>query len=293
MLDFTGMRYITLMRPHQYLKNLFIFSPIFFAAKFTDAGLLLSSLGAFASFSLIASAVYIFNDYHDAAEDRAHPKKKDRPLAAGTVSKGFALTLMAVLLAVGLGAAAALSTKMLVLALLYVALNAAYTLKLRHVAVVDVFIVAIGFVIRLYVGSAVTSIELSMWIILITFVLALFLAFAKRRDDFMLYLETGLKVRGSIDGYNLEVLNASMVVMASVIIVSYIMYTISDEVIARVGNESLYLTVAFVILGILRYMQITFVERLSGSPTEVLMKDRFIQLTVTGWLLTFGAFLYL
>lgn len=293
MLDSTVMELITLMRPHQYLKNLFIFSPLFFAAKFTDAGLFLKSLVAFAAFSLIASAAYIFNDYHDAEEDRAHPKKKDRPLAAGRVSGSSALGLMVALLAVGLAVSAILSIDMLVIVLFYIAINAAYTLKLRHVAVIDVFIVAAGFVIRLFVGSAVTSIELSMWIILITFVLALFLALAKRRDDVVIYMETGRKMRRTVDGYNLEVLNSAMTVMGSVIIVSYIMYTISPEVIERVGNERLYMTVVFVLLGILRYMQITFVERLSGSPTEVLLKDRFMQLTVTGWLVSFGALLYI
>lgn len=284
--------YIQLMRPHQHVKNLFIFAPLFFGLRITDVALLSKTCFAFFAFSLVASAVYIFNDYHDAEDDRRHPKKKNRPLASGSISKKGAIYFMAVLLMGGLGLSYLLSHALIRITLFYVALNIAYTVKLKHVAIIDLFIIAIGFVIRLFIGSAVTQIALSEWIILMTFLLALFLAIAKRRDDVIIFLSSGEKMRKVIDGYNLDILNLSMSIVASITIVSYIMYTISPEIIAKAHSDKLYYSVIFVMLGMMRYMQISFVEGGSGSPTEVLLRDRFVQLTIVGWLALLSVLLY-
>jgi len=210
------------MRPSQYFKNLFIFAPLFFGLKITNIELLFRTLFAFLSFSLIASAVYVFNDYHDVEEDKTHPTKKNRPLASGSISKQTALLLMLLLLLVGLSTASLMGRQMLYIVFGYLVLNIAYTLKLKHVAIIDVFIIAIGYVLRLFIGSAVTNIELTLWIILMTFLLALFLAIAKRRDDVLIFLSSGEKARKVIDGYNLDLVNLSMTIIASVTIVSYI-----------------------------------------------------------------------
>jgi len=284
--------YIDLMRPSQYFKNLFIFAPLFFGLKITNIELLLSTFVAFLSFSLIASAVYIFNDYHDVEEDKLHPTKKNRPLASGSISKKAALLLMLMLLLVGLCIFSLLGRQMLYIVFVYLVINIAYTIKLKHVAIIDVFIIAIGFVLRLFIGSAVTNIELSMWIILMTFLLALFLALAKRRDDVLIFLSSGDKARKVIDGYNIDIVNLSMTIIASVNIVSYIMYTVSPEVIKKAHTDKLYLSVVFVLLGIMRYLQITFVEKKSGSPSDILLRDRFIQLTISGWILTLWILIY-
>ena len=280
------------MRPSQYFKNLFIFAPLFFGLKITNIELLLSTFVAFLSFSLIASAVYIFNDYHDVEEDKLHPTKKNRPLASGSISKKAALLLMLMLLLVGLCIFSLLGRQMLYIVFVYLVINIAYTIKLKHVAIIDVFIIAIGFVLRLFIGSAVTNIELSMWIILMTFLLALFLALAKRRDDVLIFLSSGDKARKVIDGYNIDIVNLSMTIIASVNIVSYIMYTVSPEVIKKAHTDKLYLSVVFVLLGIMRYLQITFVEKKSGSPSDILLRDRFIQLTISGWILTLWILIY-
>jgi 4-hydroxybenzoate polyprenyltransferase len=171
-------------------------------------------------------------------------------------------------------------------------MNIAYSFYLKHIAILDVVIIAIGFVLRLFIGSAVTGIPLSMWIVLMTFLLALFMALAKRRDDMLIYLDTGKKMRKVIDGYNLQFLDTAMSIMASVVIVAYVIYTSSAEVIARVNSEYLYLTGLFVILGIMRYLQVAFVLKDSGSPTKIVLKDRFMQLTLIGWVLTFAWILY-
>jgi len=280
------------MRPHQYIKNLFIFLPLFFALKITDTSLLLNAFIAFVVFSLTASAIYTFNDYHDIEEDRQHPKKKTRPLASGDISKSQAVMLMGILGIISFTVIAFLSLEATSILAVYVIMNIAYSFYLKHIAILDVVIIAIGFVLRLFIGSAVTGIPLSMWIVIMTFLLALFMALAKRRDDVLIYLNTGKKMRKVIDGYNLQFLDTAIAIMASVVIVAYIIYTTSSDVLARVHSEYLYLTAIFVILGIMRYLQVTFVLKDSGSPTKIVLKDKFMQFTLVGWIITFTWILY-
>ena len=283
---------IKLMRPHQYIKNLFIFLPLFFALKITDIDLLFHAFIAFLAFSLTASAIYTLNDYYDIEEDREHPKKKSRPLASGDISKPQAVVIMILLSIVGFLLMATLSLNAVGILFTYVIMNIAYSLYLKHIAILDVSIIAIGFVLRLFIGSSVTAITLSMWIVVMTFLLALFMALAKRRDDVLIYLDTGKKMRKVIDGYNLQFLDTAMAIMASVVIVSYVSYTTTEEVIERVHSQYLYLTALFVILGIMRYLQITFVLKDSGSPTKIVLKDRFMQITIFAWIVSFAWILY-
>ena len=283
---------IRLFRVDQYIKNFFIFLPLFFALKITETELLMNAVIAFFAFSMSASAIYIFNDYRDIEEDKLHPKKKYRPLASGAIDKHKALWIMTVLFVSGLALMAYLSLTTVGTLLVYVIMNLAYSFYLKQVAIIDIVIIAIGFVLRLFVGSAVTGIPLSMWIIVMTFLLALFLALAKRRDDCLIFLDTGKSMRKVVNGYNLQFLNTAMGIMASVVIVAYINYTTSTEVIERVHSHDLYLTAFFVILGILRYLQIAFVLEDSSSPTKIVLKDRFMQITLFGWIITFIWILY-
>jgi decaprenyl-phosphate phosphoribosyltransferase len=284
---------IVLIRPHQYVKNLFIFMPMFFVGQMANIDLLVNALIAFIAFSLSASAVYILNDYRDVEDDRLHPTKKNRPLASGSVSSQTALVMMGLLAISGLGLMASLSIEAAAILIAYIGLNLAYSFKLKHVAIIDVVIISTGFVLRLFIGSQVTSIPLSMWIVIMTFLLALFLALAKRRDDVLIFLDTGKKMRQVVDGYNLQLIDSAMTIMSAVVIVAYILYTTSAEAVARIGNDHLYLTALFVILGIMRYLQIALVEENAGSPTRIVLKDRFIQLTIVAWLGTFSWMIYL
>lgn len=283
---------LRLMRPQQYIKNLFIFVPLFFAVKITDTTLLKNDIIAFIAFSLTASAIYILNDFKDIEDDKQHPKKKNRPLASGAISKTQALIAMLTLLALGFIIASAVSLQVVGVISVYVVMNIAYSFHLKHVAILDVVIIAVGFVLRVFIGSAATGIQLSIWIIIMTFLLALFIALAKRRDDVIIFMETGKKMRKVIDGYNLQFLNAAMAIMSSVVIVSYIMYTTSAEVVEKFHSRNLYLTSLFVILGIMRYLQISFVSIDSGSPTKIVLKDHFMQLTILAWLASFIWILY-
>ena len=276
---------LQIMRPHQYIKNLFIFAPLFFSFHFVLNDVIKTSI-VFILFSLIASSIYVLNDYMDIEEDKQHPKKKFRPLASGKVSKNSAKILFLLLSVISLISAYFLNTNLFLVLIIYFILNVAYSLKLKHITIVDIFIIATGFVLRLFAGASVIENQLSMWIIIMTFLLALFLAVAKRRDDVVLASQ-GKETRKNIDGYNLEFVNAVMVFMSGVIVVAYILYTVSEEVIRRLNSEYLYLTSFFVILGIMRYMQITFVEQNSGSPTKIVLKDKFLKITILLWLASF------
>ena len=289
---FTVKDILELIRPHHYIKNLFIFLPLFFSGEITNLKLLINTAIAFVSFSLIASSVYIFNDYRDIEEDCRHPKKRTRPLASGKISRREGITLMVVLFMLGFSLMALISTYATAILAAYVIMNVAYSLYLKQVAILDVVIIAIGFVLRLFTGSAVTGIVLSEWIVVMTFLLALFIALAKRRDDVLIYLETGKEMRKVIYGYNLQFLDTAMAIMASVVIVAYTVYTASDEVVRKFHSHYLYLTSLFVVLGILRYLQITFVYRDSGSPTTIVLKDRFMQVVLLGWIAVFGWIIY-
>ena len=280
--------YYNLIRFHQYAKNLFIFLPLFFAAKITNANLLAKSAAAFIGFSLVASSVYIFNDLSDIKYDRQHPVKKNRPLASRAISARRAVALLVIFLILGMSICYILNIYVFYLVLFYVIMSAFYTFRLKQIPIVDVIVVAIGFVTRILIGGVVTKVELSHWIIIVTFLLAIFLALAKRRDDCLIFIRSGEKIRKNIELYNIEFINISMAMMASVVIVSYIMYTVSPEVILKTHTDKLYLTSFFVLLGILRYLQITFVENKSGSPTEILLRDRFTQITIIGWLVLCG-----
>jgi len=284
---------VKLLRPHQYVKNLLVFLPLFFGMKFLNFDRLLYTCLVFVCFSLIASAVYVFNDVYDVEEDKRHPEKRNRPVASGLVSKGEAYGIFFVLLFVGsILTLLTLPTEVSGVLLIYIVLNLLYTVKLKHISILDITVIAFGFVLRLFAGAAVGKIELSHWIIVMTFLLALFLALAKRRDDLLIFIADGKMLRKSIEGYNLIFVDTAMSIMAAVIIVSYVLYTVSAEVITRFHTDKLYLTTFFVILGVLRYLQVTFVKEESGDPSWILLHDRFLQCVVLGWLILFGLIIY-
>ena len=284
--------YLHLLRPHQYLKNGFIWLPIFFGYRIFDSAAVGRTFLAFAAFCMTSSTIYIINDYQDREEDRRHPVKKNRPLASGAVSPGEALYLGLICFGGSLALALTfLPAACLYLLLAYLLLNIAYSQSLKHIPIVDIVCIAMGFVLRVYMGGAATDTPISPWIVIMSYLLALFLALAKRRDDLLLLNLNG-RVRKSIDGYNREFISLAMSIMASVIIVAYILYTVSPEVVAKHGTQRLYITGIWVLLGLLRYLQITFVEEKSGSPTLVLIKDLVLQAVIGLWLVNIFILLY-
>ena len=283
---------IYLIRPHHYIKNIFILLPLFFSGQFTNTDQLLNGLIAFAAFSLSASAIYIFNDYKDINYDRKHPKKRNRSLASGLIKKNTAIFLMITLLIIGFLLMGSVNKDSLIVLTIYVLLNILYSLQLKRIALLDITIIAIGFVLRLFAGSFSYNVTLEISIVIMTFLLALFLALAKRRDDVLIFNQSGTKTRKSMDGYNLQLIDGNILVMSAIIIVAYLQYTTTFEIIEKFDNENLYLTSLFVIFGIMRYLQITFVEKKSGSPTEVILKDKIMQINLILWILSFVWIIY-
>lgn len=286
--------FFKMMRPHQYIKNLLVFFPLFFAKKITDISLLQSAAMAFVSFCFAASTIYIFNDIRDIEKDKAHPKKRFRPIASGKISLKTAIVTDIVFLLISLAAAFFTGRNMLIIITIYLSINLFYSLGMKNIAILDIFAVSTGFLLRLLSGTeygAVNGVLPSHWIIIMTFLLSLFLAVAKRRDDLIL-AESGLDVRKSISGYSLEFINGVMSIMSAVIIVSYLLYTLDPAVQTYYGSKNIYATTFFVLLGLLRYMQITFVEKKSGSPTDIVYRDRFLQVTLLAWIVAFVLFAY-
>lgn len=289
---------LKLIRPHQWLKNVFVLIPMFFGGSLLDPEDIRASVLTFLAYSFVASSVYCFNDINDVEADRRHPVKCKRPLASGAVSMGTAWMLMALMFVLAALMTALLGDRGHILKvggvlLFYYILNICYCAKLKQYAIVDVCIVAFGFVLRVLAGGFATDITLSKWLVLMTFLLTLFLSFAKRRDDVLRMNETGEPPRKNTIRYNLTFINQAITITASVTLVCYIMYTVSPEVVARLGSDLLYLTSVFVLLGLLRYMQITVVDKKSGDPTKMMLRDRFTQLVVVAWALTFMVLIYM
>jgi decaprenyl-phosphate phosphoribosyltransferase len=285
--------YLKLLRPRDWAKNLFLFIPLFFSGELRHWEQYPLLLLGFISFSLIASSIYIINDYRDIEDDKKHPEKSKRPLASGSVSKSAAIIICGLLILAGFGIAFFIKEKFLFVLSIYFVLNLAYSLGLKTIPILDIIIVAIGFVLRIKAGAVIANIGISEWLNIMVFLLALFMAIGKRRDDVLLKLSSGSDMRKSIKGYNLEFLNVVLALVCSVIIVAYFMYTMSPDVLQRLGTYRLYYTCLFVLAGILRYLQIIFVQAASGSPTKILYKDRFIQVTLFLWIASFYLIIYM
>ena len=284
--------YIQLLRPKQWIKNLFVFVPLFFAGQFTALEKLPPLVLGMLAFSFVASGIYVLNDYRDRAVDRLHPEKCKRPLASGAIPTSQALGLMSVCLILGIALALVVQTTFLCLLGLYVVLNLGYSFGLKNVPILDICIIASGFVLRTLSGGVIVEILVSQWLVVMIFLLSLFLGLAKRRDDLLIRDTSHKDVRQVVKYYNHDFLNACIVMVSGIIIVAYLMYTLSPQVMERLGTYHLYYTGLFVIAGIMRYLQLIYMDNDTGSPTEVLYKDRFIQLTILLWILSFFVIIY-
>ena len=291
------MHYIQLLRPLQWLKNTFVFAPIFFSNNLLKPDYFWPTFIVFISFCFISSSIYCFNDLRDVEADRQHPKKCQRPIASGAVSVrgGYAMMVLCMVVSFGiLSIVKGPNTPYLYIIMGgYWLMNVAYCLRLKQIAILDVSIIAIGFVMRVLIGGLATEIWVSHWLVLMTFLVTFFLALSKRNDDYRIYEQTGIKPRVSITGYNKTFINEATAIVGAVTLVCYIMYTMSPEVIERMGTRYVYLTTGWVLAGLLRYLQNMIVFGLSGSPTKSLVKDHFIQICILGWLASFFVIIYL
>ncbi len=280
-----------LMRPRQWVKNAFVVAPLFFSPWAVNVASVRAVAIAVVVFCLLSSAVYVINDYFDREGDRLHPEKKFRPLASGEVTPGQGIALAIGLLVLSAALSSFLLTpRFAVFAGTYFVINLLYSIWLKHVAILDVLIVAAGFVLRIDAGASVVDVSPSVWISLATGLLALFMALAKRRDDLVKTMTN--THRASLSGYNLRFVDTCLAMTLAALIVCYLMYTTDTETIRRFKTEHLWLTSTFVIAGVMRYLQITLVEERSGSPTDIVLTDRFLIVTVIGWAFAFGVLIY-
>ncbi|PYN02264.1 MAG: decaprenyl-phosphate phosphoribosyltransferase [Candidatus Rokuibacteriota bacterium] len=271
------------LRPRQWVKNLFVFAGLVFSQRlFTDAAW--TSLAAFAVFCALSGAIYLLNDVADRERDRLDPRKGLRPIAAGRLSVGAALTTAVVLIGAGLGVGTLLSRRFLIAALLYVVLLVAYSAWLKHVVIVDVIVVAGGFVLRAIAGAVVIDVEMSGWLLICTILLALFLALGKRRYEYLALDRDAALHRPILAEYSPALLDQMIAVVTASTVTAYALYTMSPETVAKFRTHLLPATLPFVLYGVFRYLYLLYQRQLGGNPSELLLGDRALLINTIGWI---------
>jgi len=279
------------LRPQQWIKNFFIFAPLIFSRNVLHPEAALTAAATFAAFCIVSSAHYIFNDLMDIEEDKLHPIKSRRPLASGRLPKGAAVAAMLVLAALGLGLAAAIGLPILIVSLVYLVLQVAYSIRLKHVVILDIFVVAAGFVIRVVAGGLAIKVMISSWLLVCTMLLALFLAMSKRRHELILLESEAANHRPILKEYNTYLLDQMISVVTASTLVAYCLYTISEETVAKFGTRRLIWTVPFVLYGIFRYLYLIHQKNEGGSPEHLILKDKPLLADIFCWIIAAGLIL--
>jgi 4-hydroxybenzoate polyprenyltransferase len=270
------------LRPNHWIKNVFVFAALVFAQQLNDAAAVARSAAAFVVFCLLSSAVYLLNDILDREADRAHPVKRERPIASGQVSVGAAGTLSVILAVAGLAGATALGTGFATVAVAYVSMNIAYSLRLKRIVILDVMLVAGGFLLRAWGGAVVLDVEMSHWLILCTGLIALFLGFVKRRQEIAGEAPTET-TRPILREYSLPFLDQMIAIVTSSTLLAYALYVFSAEVAEKLGTRYMGLTLPFVLFGIFRYLYLVHQRGKGESPTEVVVRDGPLLATFLLW----------
>ena len=277
--------HIKALRPHQWVKNVFVVAPLVFSGQFFSQVASVSSAWAFFGFCLCASSIYLINDTVDYKRDQAHPKKRLRPIARGDVKRSVAIPLAAICMACGFWIGYRLNQATMGTLVAYVMMNIAYSLGLKHIFLVDVFFIAFGFLLRVSVGAFAIEVSLSPWLLLCTLFIALFLGLCKRRHERSSLGEEATKHRSLLASYSLPFLDQLILITASATLMSYALYTIDPFVCQRLSTNGLILTLPLVLFGIFRYLGLVYQRNEGGSPTQVVLKDRGIQLILAIYLL--------
>ncbi|MBN1878516.1 decaprenyl-phosphate phosphoribosyltransferase [bacterium] len=283
---------IETMRPKQWIKNLLVFAGVLFSLKFFDLAYLLRSIAAFFIFSAISGSVYIMNDLMDYKRDLAHPEKCSRPIPSGRLSRSNAVIALVILAIVSFSIAFRLSISFGLVASGYFVMNIAYSWKLKHVVIIDVMIIALGFVLRAVAGSVVIHVDFSHWLLMCTMLLALFLAICKRRHELYLIKEQAGNHRAVLDHYTPALIDQMTSVVTASALVTYALYTISPEVTGKLGTNKLIYTFPFVLFAIFRYLYLVISRNQGGSPEKVFLQDKAMIVDMALWILTVFIILY-
>ena len=276
---------IRLIRPKQWIKNLFVFAPLIFSKELFSASYRIEALKAFVGFCLIASSVYIINDILDAEADRAHPEKKNRPIASGAISPKGALGILALLGALGAFTLSGMRPLYLIILGLYFLLNMGYSFKLKEVVLLDVFIIATGFMMRVLAGAFAIDVQLSSWIVLCTMFISLFLGFAKRRAEIVTMQEVGASSeRKVLLAYRVDFIDQMLTISAAGTVICYALYTVAPRTLEVFGTDRLIYTTVFVIYGVFRYLFLIHSSRSTENPTNAVTSDPTIIITGLLWI---------
>jgi 4-hydroxybenzoate polyprenyltransferase len=279
------------LRPQQWVKNLFVFGGLIFAQRlFTPS--VWPALAAFAIFCGLSGAVYLLNDVADRDNDRLHPEKRHRPIAAGRLHPGAAAVAAFVLVLVGLTLGFRLGTRFGVVALAYVVLLVAYSAWLKHVVIVDVLVVAFGFVLRAVAGALAIDVAISGWLLICTILLALFLALGKRRHEVLTLEAAAIGHRPILAEYSAGFLDQMIAVVTASAVTAYALYTMSPETVAKFHTPLLPATLPFVLYGVFRYLYLLYHRRLGGNPSEIVVRDRALMVNSILWLATVLLIIY-
>ncbi len=286
-------KYLVLLRPRQWVKNLILFAGLIFSHQLTNVGLLTTTIFAFFLFCLLSSSVYIFNDLYDLENDRNHPTKKFRPLPAGKVTTRAAWMMVVILAVLSVGLSFWLGKSFGLIALSYLLLFVAYTLYLKHLVIIDVLVIAIGFVLRAVAGASVIKVEISPWLLICTILLALFLALSKRRHELILLETSAENHRKILEEYSAYFLDQMISVVTASTVMAYTLYTMSDRTIKELKTTNLPYTVPFVLYGIFRYLYLIHRKAEGGRPEKLLFTDLPLLADILLWIGAVGVILYL
>lgn len=284
---------LRLTRPGQWVKNVAVFAALIFSRNLLSVGPAFRVVLLFACFTLLAGAVYIFNDWVDAPSDRRAPSKASRPLAAGTVSPAVALGTAAALTVLGGGGALALDLLTGALCLGYVAVNVAYSLALKREPILDVGCIAAGFALRIFAGATVIDVSVSRWLVLCTIFLSLFLGFTKRRQELVQLGDSASDHRSVLAEYTTDFVDQMNGILAAATVVCYTLYTVDGETVERFGTQALVFTVPVVLYGVFRFLYLIHLRGLGSAPAEVFLRDRPLLTTVVLWGATVCSIIYL
>ena len=289
----TARAVIRSVRPAQWTKNLFVFAALIFAQEFFTVPLLLKTAGAFFAFCLISGAFYIFNDLQDREEDRAHPKKSQRPIARGDIRPNEAVVLFILLAAVALAAAFFLGRNFFLAVVIYFFLQLGYSLRLKQVVILDIFVIAAGFVIRVVAGGLVIAVPISSWLLICTTLLALLLSMGKRRHELTVLEDRAAEHRPILKEYSAYLLDQMIAVVTASTLIAYCLNTISEETVQKFNTSNLIWTAPFVLYGIFRYLYLVHLKGKGGSPEEIIIQDKPMLLNIVLWIGTVILVLYL
>jgi 4-hydroxybenzoate polyprenyltransferase len=281
------------MRPVQWMKNAFVLAPLIFSGNLANSELGLKALAAFVAFSIAASGIYLWNDSLDWRSDLNHPEKRRRPIPSGRLSPALATICGSVLLLTAVSSSFLLNWPSGLLLCGYVVLNALYSTWLKHVAIVDLMCIALGFVMRVMNGAAAISVECSHWLLMCTFLLALFLAIAKRRQELVALPGNSVTYRRVLTNYSVAWLDQAATLVSGSAVVAYALYAVSSETQQKFGTDRLIYTLPVVVFGILRYLHLTHTGDQAGNPTSALLTDKQLLVCVAGWVLVCTAIIYL